>query len=753
MNDITGKLDESGTSAPINVMAGDDGSLSELYHMTGDIGDCLAQKIDLSSSKKAFSSEYFSVIPAPEDDSKVKLTYLTPKDDTFKQEIGKIVSGSCFHENLDIQFIDAVRVTNPGLHERCLAYQAMLQSKSYPSNFTYLFMDIGGYDPQYEHKIFTKGIHTGNAPIFLLGDAKTGVYLSTKADKCSFSPLLPYLPHRVLIFKVLLGNVKEINVSNSANPLTIDLSDDFGSHMFSSSSTVQYCNNWVYIYDKHNDNSFHAYPRSIYPYGAVTFCIPHAYQFYDLAYLPYLPKYKVAEYDLHFPNIRNFRVAAHILRPGITTCEEFAINGIVVDKAVQIVDIAATRYMKEFVSDGVLNFQGTEEMRIATKFTNPTIVYSLKHLVLHSNDPDLKKIIKRIRYDDQGFLFHVPNLATLSAIERTEMHNHFGFIVPNCLLITMLGIPFYAADILHCFVLKKIPLTAITHPLRTIRREDMLMGMDKADRIGRADKISDNDVRYALSMLNFPQIIDEGETESEGDNQGIENEELDYDDDVFLGDERTSIDHSVIEMSNAQYETAVMEFKRESEELMEQHGCTWEGKPCFEILGHAPPLKPNKVAVILEPLLITDALIDGDVLSTLMDLMQSENVKPNSVFGTKFILVYHDSMNLLLYKEHKAQIGAKKSSAYVGLQKKYVNEGLIGFGGDHVCNLSGNNMRAALICCMTQMRKHRCNNAVFLASQDQDPTNIELFKTQKIFLTKVENFIPMLSAGDSSFLY
>lgn len=212
-----------------------------------------------------------------------KLSYLSVENPNFKAEIGRVVLGHLFRDGISklIRFVDAQRVTNQSMHEACLKFQSQLDKRGDPKEFTYLFMDIGGYDPVFEHHLFSEGLACGNLTVSFLGDPSTGVYLSKCADTCSVSPLIPFLPHRIIIFKVLLGRTQVVPSNNYLVPANLDLDPSYNSRSLRSvnpprSNHDTFHFNMVYAYDVEVDErgiTAMEYPRSIYPYAAVTFYI------------------------------------------------------------------------------------------------------------------------------------------------------------------------------------------------------------------------------------------------------------------------------------------------------------------------------------------------------------------------------------------------------------------------------------------------------------------------------------------------
>lgn len=174
-----------------------------------------------------------------------------------------------------IKFVDAVRITNPVMHEQCLQYQSILMQQRAPKDFTFLFMDMGGFDPERESRIFNEGLPCGNVPLDCLGDSRYGVYLSTSMDACTVSPLMPFVPHRFIIFKVLLGNIRNLPFHDFSDPPKVEYEKGVHSHTTRATKLhglphYNFYNSLVYMFDKVDDYTFNEYPRSIYPYAAVT---------------------------------------------------------------------------------------------------------------------------------------------------------------------------------------------------------------------------------------------------------------------------------------------------------------------------------------------------------------------------------------------------------------------------------------------------------------------------------------------------
>ena len=209
----------------------------------------------------------------------------------------------------------------------------------------------------------------------------------------------------------------------------------------------------------------------------------------------------------------------------------------------------------------------------------------------------------------------------------------------------------------------------------------MLMNMASDGKIGRSDKISDNDIRSALQLIQFPQVgNEEGEEyvmEEDGDVEMVEDtgngsyEYFDYPalmdqlpmemDKPTSADKKPLVDYSTISISPEEFSKEI-EAADDEYEKMTSFTQSYQKKPTKDLeppteaplIPHVRTIYPSptmKTLVILEPVALKDGLINPELLETLMELIQS---RADSSINSNMLMIYHDSMR-----------GEKLSLAYV----------------------------------------------------------------------------------------
>ncbi|KAE9553785.1 hypothetical protein FO519_003006 [Halicephalobus sp. NKZ332] len=743
------------------------------------------ESFDYSSSSRAFSTPYFSITDSPEP-LNYKLSYLSVENPNFKAEIGRVVLGHLLRDGISkqVRFVDAQRVTNQAMHEACLKFQSQLDKRGDPKEFTYLFMDIGGYDPVFEHHLFSEGLSCGNLPISFLGDPGTGVYLSKCADTCSVSPLIPFLPQRLIIFKVLLGRTQVIYGNNYLNPGSLDLEPSYNSRCLRPTNGPRsnhdaFHFNMVYAYDVEVDEkgiTAMEYPRSIYPYAAVTFYISGLYSGIPSIRLPFLPKNKIAAYDFHFGSYLRMTVEAYSMHDNGRKIDELCIDGINIKKCVPLSSFGSSAILRQFFSGLGGNFLNTDSLKIQLS----TVDYFLGHTCLMSSSRGFRNLVKGLKHRNQGLVFGVPWMPRYTKGEE-QQEQQMGFCLPSCTLTSMLGIPIFAADVLHCFVLFKVPLNLVYHPLKTVRREGMLMNMASEGRIGRSDKISDNDIRSALQMIQFPQVgnleAEDYIMDEEGDVEMVEDvgngsyQYYDYsaimDQFPMEADKPTSpekkamVDYSTISISPEELSKEIEAADDEYEKMTTSFSQPYQKKPTKEFepssqtspAPHVRAIYENptmKTLVILEPVAVKDGLIDPEILGTLMELIQT---RAESSINSNMQIIYHDSMRGEKLNSANNKCSPEKAGAYKEIEDRFSCSEGISYTDLHICDNSRLTIRALLVCLLTLKRKREFDNAVLISCTPQKEVDITTFRTHKIFLTDPQTFIDMLQKGDNSFLY
>jgi hypothetical protein len=239
---------------------------------------------DYSNTSTAFNLPNCHEFDKIQPNERYSLQHMASDNPSFKAEISKIFLSKLFRTHLttNIKFIDGVRVNNSRMHDNLMLCRNMLAKSAQNSDFTYLFLLAPGYDPIYEDHIFSFGPKCGNLPAEYLGDPTLGVVLSSHPDTCILTPLIPFVPYRILIFKALQGYTKSMPINSKTYPNNEIPDEVFGANCAFDERGAEtlfdiYTQSLVYLYDKKDSEHFYLHPRTIYPYAAVTFYIDTLY--------------------------------------------------------------------------------------------------------------------------------------------------------------------------------------------------------------------------------------------------------------------------------------------------------------------------------------------------------------------------------------------------------------------------------------------------------------------------------------------
>uniref|UniRef100_A0AC34F2S9 Uncharacterized protein n=1 Tax=Panagrolaimus sp. ES5 TaxID=591445 RepID=A0AC34F2S9_9BILA len=742
--------------------------------------DAAKYSYDYSSTSTAFNLPNSSEYPEIQSNERYTVQQIAAEHPSFKPEISKIFLSHLFRTKLaeNIKFIDGTRINNSKIHDNLMLCRNMLASAGQNSDFTYLFLLAPGYNPVYEDHVFTYGAQCGNLPAEYLGDPSTGVVLSNHPDTCTLPPLIPFIPHRIIIFKALQGPTKYIPINSKTYPNNDIPEESFGAHVAFDERGAEtlfdiYTQSLVYIYDKKDSETFYMYPRTLYPYAAVTFYIDIPYHPAKPLRLPWYPSNIFCKTTFNFDPVFRLPVDVYRLFDNNSRFTELSLEGISVRNMITFSDLGRWSVLRELFSGVHGDFYNCDQLHL--QGPNLPADYFISHCILASVDPRFVKIIRGMIIPQVGALFSVPYIPKMNTAEGNGGKT-CGILLPNSAFASLFGVPVIPGDILHCFFIHPVVIGSSGHPLRTVKREEMLISMSKNLRISRSDKVSDNDIRVALSQT-IPQQVMSIEILLESCASNVERERcraeilkqlLLYDEPHLTVEQcKAGIEAEENEYQNSlkydlnERKTFTPIFYKRTEEARMERVPSFDTVEKMEVdsptpstISSLPSPSSYKTAVILDPKIIMDAQIDPLILERVLQL--TTDCTKNNVLSNFTVLYHHCMQSSKLSNKLNSQVllcaNPQRLLQYQHLEDAYCNRGTIQVIPEHTCDTKRTSLRASVVCILTILRKYDFKNAVLLTYAAITDEFI-FFQQHKTCLMTPEEYIEKLKKRDSSFLY
>lgn len=431
---------------------------------------------------------------------------------------------------------------------------------------------------------------------------------------------------------------------------------------------------------------------------------------------------------MSFGKLKAIKCKAYALHDRKSNLTEVTVRGIQVQKIISMISLGKAFAIRKFLLGCAGSFLNRAYLKLWSNQTSPPTEYFLKHTVISSTDPAFINIVKRLQMDNQALVFAVPWLPLFTRSEDPA-NNDFGFCVPNSSMSSLLGIPYFAADVLHVFVLSKVLMNTLTHPLKTIIREEILMELN--GRMTRSDKISDNDIRTALSLMGPPMTVNVVGDSKLGEKNGTETPPVEP-----MEVDKPDLSPTEAEPSKVPDEKPVVSnIKAEEVSAADVTESTLYENPEFKTL------------VIINPCDVREEQIDPTDLEKILTL---SNTRSNKRINSKMTIIYHYSMKAA----NLAQ--TVKSGEYLQkcqeIEQKFSESDLIEYCDPHICDRGRLSHRALLVCLLTLKRKKAFDNAVIVTRAPITQEDVDTFKIHKICLVDPKIFVKHLETGNNLFL-